>query len=100
MSEKLEGYLMEGVRSLNNFVDTDGLEIPLDPILSDEELVEEWNRIYEQVGYRHPDLRDKWEKEYIRDYYPDDDESLDSGVGKLEIPDFLKKKKVDLEGFG
>lgn len=38
----------------------------LDGNLTDFELLEEWNSMYERYGYLIPDFKDKWEKSYLK----------------------------------
>lgn len=38
----------------------------LDGSLTDFELLEEWNSMYERYGYLIPDFKDKWEKNYLK----------------------------------
>ncbi len=40
----------------------------LDPSLSDEELMEEWNEIYDRYGYCYPQFKDQWEREQTRGF--------------------------------
>jgi hypothetical protein len=42
-----------------------GIEIKLDSSLSDFELLDYWNDMYEKYGCLVPDLKDKWEKSYL-----------------------------------
>ena len=38
----------------------------LDGSLTDFELLEEWNSMYERYGYLIPDFKDEWEKSYLK----------------------------------
>lgn len=43
----------------------EGISDELDGNLTDLELLEFWNPIYERYGYLIPDFKDKWEKSYL-----------------------------------
>jgi len=64
----------------------------LDPSLSDMELMEIWNLIYDKHGCRIPDFREKWEREFLMEECTIPDE-VDQNINSLELPDFLKRKK-------
>lgn len=38
----------------------------MDSKSSDLELIDEWNFMYEQYGYLIPELKEKWEKKYLK----------------------------------
>lgn len=44
----------------------EGISDELDGSLTDLELLEFWNPIYEKYGYLIPDFKDKWEKKYLQ----------------------------------
>ena len=44
----------------------EGISDELDGSLTDLELLEFWNPIYERYGYLIPDFKDKWEKRYLK----------------------------------
>jgi len=47
---------------------TDGLVGELDSNLSDFELLEQWNQMYDVFGYLMSEFRTKWEKERTKEY--------------------------------
>ena len=76
----------------------------LDPSLTDMELLGLWNEFFDAYGMRYPQFEDQWFKE---NPIPDDfkeqanDNSDDYSSNKIELPDFLKKKKrIDTSDLG
>lgn len=66
---KSEDYLGIIYHSLN--ISTDDkirkeISNELDGSLTDIELIDEWNSMYERYGYLIPDFKDKWEKSYLK----------------------------------
>ena len=47
---------------------TDGLVSELDSNLTDIELLEQWNQMYDVFGYLMSEFRTKWEKERTKEY--------------------------------
>lgn len=43
-----------------------GISDELDGSLTDLELIDEWNSMYERYGYLIPDFKDKWKKSYLK----------------------------------
>jgi hypothetical protein len=43
-----------------------GISNELDCGLTDLELLDEWNSMYERYGYLIPELKEKWEKRYLK----------------------------------
>lgn len=37
----------------------------LDPNMTDEEMMEVWNTFYDEYGYRIPEFKEKWEKDFL-----------------------------------
>lgn len=73
----------------------------LDPSLTDLEIVETWNNIYDKYGYRFDGLKDRWERENtpkIPKSFGDPKDNTSSTPIKLDIP-FLGNKKI-VEGMG
>ncbi|MGM1056310.1 MAG: hypothetical protein ACQEWG_10545 [Bacteroidota bacterium] len=64
----------------------------LDPSLSDIELIEIWNSIYDKHGCRIPVFREKWNREFLKDEVIVPDE-VNQTINSLELPDILKRKK-------
>jgi hypothetical protein len=44
-----------------------GISNELDCGLTDLELLDEWNSMYERYGYLIPELKEKWEKRYLKE---------------------------------
>jgi hypothetical protein len=47
-----------------------GISNELDSGLTDLELLDEWNSIYERYGYLIPELKERWEKRYLKEVQP------------------------------
>ena len=66
-----------------------GISSGLDGSLTDLELLDEWNSIYERYGYLIPDFKDKWEKKFLKgdtkSYKPSNDEKFESKINELEF---------------
>ena len=60
---------------------TKGITNELDDNLTDYELLEIWNRIYEESGYLIPEFRDKWERNLLKG---NSKSSENSNIGKFE----------------
>jgi hypothetical protein len=58
-----------------------GINNELDKNLSDYELLEIWNPIYEEYGYLIPEFKDKWEKKLLKG---NNKSSENSNIGKFE----------------
>jgi predicted nuclease with TOPRIM domain len=61
--------LGEVIKSLNlsiNDLMTSDVVGELDPDLTDLELLEEWNHMYDNYGYLMSDFKEKWEKERLK----------------------------------
>jgi hypothetical protein len=58
-----------------------GITCELDKNLSDYELLEIWNRIYEEYGYFIPEFKDKWERNLLKG---NSKSSENSNIGKFE----------------
>jgi transcriptional regulator with XRE-family HTH domain len=76
----------------------------LDPSLTDIELLGLWNEFFDAHGMRYPEFEDQWFKENpIPDNFKEqaNDNSDDYSSNKIELPDFLKKKKrIDTSDLG
>ena len=65
---KSEDYIGEVIKSLNlssHDLMTSGVG-ELDPKLTDLELLEQWNHMYDTYGYLMGDFKEKWEKEQLK----------------------------------
>lgn len=70
---KSENYLSSIYQSLPNSLEekiNKGISNELDSGLTDLELLEEWNSMYERYGYLIPELKEKWEKRYLKEVQP------------------------------
>ncbi len=66
---KSEDYLGEVIKSLNlpiNDLMSSDVVGELDPDLTDLELLEQWNHMYDTYGYLMGDFKEKWEKEQLK----------------------------------
>ena len=80
----------------------------LDSSLSDLELLEEWNSIYERYGYLIPDFKDKWEKKFLKgdtkSYKPSNVKKFESKINELEFRirqlEFQLNKRRYIENMG
>ena len=89
---KSENYLCSIYHSLPMSLDEKinrGISNGVDGSLTDLELLDEWNSIYERYGYLIPDFRDKWEKKFLKgdtkSYKPSKDEKFESKINELEF---------------
>ena len=70
---------------------TDGLVGELDSNLTDIELLEQWNPMYDVFGYLISEFRTKWEKERTKEYKfqtfqkSEDYEELSQRLSKMEF---------------
>ena len=65
---KSEEYIGEVIKSLNlssHDLMSSGIG-ELDPKLTDLELLEQWNHMYDTYGYLMGDFKEKWEKEQLK----------------------------------
>ena len=75
----------------------------LDPSLTDIELLNQWNEFFDGHGMRQPEFEDQWFKEnpIPVDFKGEDKDSDDDFFSnKLELPDILKKKRIDTSDLG
>lgn len=75
----------------------------LDPSLTDIELLNQWNEFFDGNGMRYPEFEDQWFKENpIPDDFKGEDKDGDDDFfsNKLELPDILKKKRIDTSDLG
>lgn len=74
-----------------------GISDELDDSLTDLELLEEWNSMYERYGYLIPELKDKWEKKYNKDFQssnkPSKTDKFESKINEMEF----RIRKLELE---
>jgi hypothetical protein len=89
---KSENYLGSIFHSLPMSLDekiNKGISNGLDGSLTDLELLDEWNSMYERYGYLIPDFKDKWEKKFLKgdtkSYKPSNDEKFESKINELEF---------------
>jgi hypothetical protein len=80
----------------------------LDSSLTDLELLEIWNRIYEEFGYMIPEYKDKWESKHIPqgntitkklNYESSENELNDLKCRIIQLEILLRKNKL-VEGMG
>jgi hypothetical protein len=85
-----------------------GLVSELDSSLTDLELLEIWNRIYEEFGYMIPEFRDKWELKQIpkgkiqtkiTEFEKSENEINELRCMILQLQILVKKSKL-VEGMG
>lgn len=66
-----------------------GISSELDSNLTDLELLDEWNSMYERYGYLIPELKDKWEKRYLKDVQSSNkipkQDKFESKINELEF---------------
>jgi hypothetical protein len=66
-----------------------GISNELDGSLTDLELLDEWNSIYERYGYLIPNFKDKWEKKSLKgetkSCKPSNFEKFESKINDLEF---------------
>ena len=89
---KSEKYLGSIFHSLPMSLDekiNKGISNGLDGSLTDLELLDEWNSIYERYGYLIPDFKDKWEKKSLKGetktFKPSNVEKFESKINELEF---------------
>ena len=102
---KSEQYIGEVIKSLNlSSLDlmTSGVG-ELDPKLTDLELLEQWNNMYDAYGYLMDDFKEKWEKEQLKGEstfkphskfeYQSEIEELKQRISQLELEVKMLKMK-------
>ena len=89
---KSENYLGSISHSLPMSLDekiNKGISNELDGSLTDLELLDEWNSIYERYGYLIPNFKDKWEKKSLKgetkSCKPSNFEKFESKINDLEF---------------
>ena len=89
---KSENYLCSIYHSLPMSLDEKinrGISNGLDGSLTDLELLDEWNSMYERYGYLIPDFKDKWEKKFLKEdtksYKPSNVKKFESKINELEF---------------
>ena len=89
---KSESYLGSIFHSLHMSLDekiNKGISNELDYSLTDLELLDEWNSMYERYGYLIPDFKDKWEKKFLKgdkkSYKPSNVEKFETKITELEF---------------
>lgn len=106
-----EGYLNEVTSSLPQPIEEQirmGVVSELDSSLTDYELLEQWNMMYDEYGYLMSEFREQWEKEKMGTIPPqktpsivqtllDEIESLKNRVSELEK---LKSKPIPSGSIG
>jgi hypothetical protein len=104
---KSEEYIGEVIKSLNlsteDLMNSDVIG-ELDPKLTDLELLEEWNHMYDTYGYLMSDFKEKWEKERLKGEpsfkpnskfeYHSEIEELKQRITQLE----MEVKKLKMKG--
>ena len=103
---KSEVYIGEVIQSLNlsteDLMNSD-IICELDPKLTDLELLEQWNHMYNTYGYLMDDFKEKWEKEQLKGEpsfkpsqkfeYHSEIEELKERISKLEMELKMLKMK-------
>jgi hypothetical protein len=85
-----------------------GISNELDCGLTDLELLDEWNSMYERYGYLIPELKEKWEKRYLKEVQPSNkipkQDKFESKINELEFRirqlEILLNKKRYVENMG
>lgn len=90
--EKSEDYLGSIYYTLNISTKekiNKGISNELDCSLTDLELLEEWNSMYERYGYLIPELKEKWEKRYLKEVQPSNkipkQDKFETKINELEF---------------
>ncbi len=101
-----ESLLRQSVLYINEIAQHDSSIDYLDESWSDFELLDVWNKFFENHGYRFPDFEEKWNRKYLgnkSDFGAENESNssseidLDSVRKKFGI---IKKQKFDLTGMG
>lgn len=77
--------------------------IHLDPSLSDLELMEIWNEMYDVYGVRMLPFRDKFERELVSEFNREQEKyntDIQTEGIKLKLPDFLTRRRKPMVGLG
>lgn len=90
--EKSEDYLGSIYYTLNISTKekiNKGISNELDCSLTDLELLEEWNPMYERYGYLIPDFKEKWERTFLKggkkSYKHSNVEEFETKINELEF---------------
>lgn len=108
---KSESYLSSIFHSLQISLDdkiNKGILNELDGSLTDLELLDEWNSMYERYGYLIPDLKEKWERKFLKvgkkSYKHSNIEKFESKINELEFRlrqlEILLNKRRYVENMG
>lgn len=101
-----ESLLSKSVIYINEIAQHDSSIDYLDESWSDFELLDVWNKFFENHGYRFPDFEEKWNRKYLgnkSDFGAENESNssseidLDSVRKKFGI---IKKEKFNLSGMG
>jgi hypothetical protein len=109
--KKSENYLSFIYHSLSISLDDKikkGITNELDGSLTDLELLDEWNSIYERYGYLIPEFKEKWEKRYLKEVQPSNkipkQDKFESKINELEFRirqlEILLNKRRYVENMG
>lgn len=89
---KSESYLSSIFHSLQISLDdkiNKGILNELDGSLTDLELLDEWNPMYERYGYLIPDFKEKWERTFLKggkkSYKHSNVEEFETKINELEF---------------
>lgn len=85
-----------------------GISNELDCGLTDLELLDEWNSMYERYGYLIPELKEKWEKRYLKEVQPSNkipkQDKFETKINELEFRiiqlEILLNKRRYVENMG
>jgi hypothetical protein len=85
-----------------------GISNQLDCGLTDLELLDEWNSMYERYGYLIPELKEKWERKYLKEVQTSNkipkQDKFESKINELEFRikqlEILLNKRRYVENMG
>jgi len=101
-----ESLLSQSVVYINEIAQHDSSIDYLDESWSDFELLDVWNKFFENHGYRFPDFEEKWNRKYLgnKSDFGAENESLATSEIDLDAVrkkfGIIKKQKFDLTGMG
>jgi hypothetical protein len=101
-----ESLLRQSVIYINEIAQQDSSIDYLDESWSDFELLDVWNKFFQNHGFRFPEFEDKWNRKYLgnkSDFGAENESNSSSEIDFYSVREkfgIIKKQKFDLTGMG